>query len=231
MGGRPDPRTGRDGGKHPPHSSKGTTPKTGLLRPQGNGREGRRSAPCGPSPTFPRRPGKRRRLSVGRAKEELHGQLAAARPVTARPGPHDRERRASGHGGAEGQKTVLTSIPRTIRRVAPRRPALSGIAWTTTPRRTSGSTASPRLPESHREFGPSTTSFPLLTDEGGRASEALGVLRENRRTANRVTFLLDPEGRISRVYPRSRPRPTPTRSWKTRPPCSGNLPTDDGVRV
>ncbi len=61
-------------------------------------------------------------------------------------------------------------------------------------------------PESHREFRAKyDLNFPLLTDEGGRASEALGVLRENGRTANRVTFLLDPEGRISRVYPEVSP--------------------------
>ena len=61
-------------------------------------------------------------------------------------------------------------------------------------------------PESHREFRTKYgLNFPLLTDEGGRASEALGVLRENRRTANRVTFLLDPDGRISRVYPEVSP--------------------------
>jgi peroxiredoxin Q/BCP len=61
-------------------------------------------------------------------------------------------------------------------------------------------------PESHREFRAKyDLNFPLLTDEGGRASEALGVLRENRRRANRVTFLLDPEGRISRVYPEVSP--------------------------
>jgi thioredoxin-dependent peroxiredoxin len=61
-------------------------------------------------------------------------------------------------------------------------------------------------PESHREFRAKyNLNFPLLTDEGGRASEAVGVLRENRRTANRVTFLLDPEGRISRVYPEVSP--------------------------
>ena len=61
-------------------------------------------------------------------------------------------------------------------------------------------------PESHREFRAKyNLNFPLLTDEDGRASEALGVLRENRRTANRVTFLLDPEGRISRVYPEVSP--------------------------
>jgi len=61
-------------------------------------------------------------------------------------------------------------------------------------------------PESHREFRAKyNLNFPLLTDEGGRASEALGVLRENRRSANRVTFLLDPDGRISRVYPEVSP--------------------------
>ena len=38
-------------------------------------------------------------------------------------------------------------------------------------------------PESHREFRAKyNLNFPLLTDEGGRASEALGVLRENRRS-------------------------------------------------
>ena len=61
-------------------------------------------------------------------------------------------------------------------------------------------------PESHREFRAKyDLNFPLLTDEGGRTSEALGVLRENRRTANRVTFLLDPEGSISKVYPEVSP--------------------------
>ena len=61
-------------------------------------------------------------------------------------------------------------------------------------------------PESHREFSAKyNLNFPLLTDQGGRASEALGVLRENRRSANRVTFLLDPDGRISMVYPEVSP--------------------------
>ena len=55
-------------------------------------------------------------------------------------------------------------------------------------------------PESHRRFREKyNLNFPLLTDEDGRAAEALGVLRENRERANRVTFLLDPEGRISKV--------------------------------
>ncbi len=61
-------------------------------------------------------------------------------------------------------------------------------------------------PESHRRFREKyNLNFPLLTDEGGRAAEALGVLRENRKRANRVTFLLDPDGRIARVYPEVSP--------------------------
>ena len=61
-------------------------------------------------------------------------------------------------------------------------------------------------PESHRRFREKyNLNFPLLTDEEGRAAEALGVLRENRERANRVTFLLDPEGRISKVYPEVSP--------------------------
>src|SRR5918911_833347 len=56
-------------------------------------------------------------------------------------------------------------------------------------------------PESHRRFREKYgLNFPLLTDEGGRAAEALGVLRE-RGLANRVTFLLAPDGKIARVYP------------------------------
>ena len=61
-------------------------------------------------------------------------------------------------------------------------------------------------PESHREFREKyNLNFPLLTDEDGRASEALGVLREDRKRTNRVTFLLDPEARISKVYPEVSP--------------------------
>jgi peroxiredoxin Q/BCP len=61
-------------------------------------------------------------------------------------------------------------------------------------------------PESHRRFREKyNLNFPLLTDEGGRAAEALGVLREGGEKANRVTFLLDPGGRIARVYPEVSP--------------------------
>ena len=61
-------------------------------------------------------------------------------------------------------------------------------------------------PESHRRFREKYgLNFPLLTDDGGHASEALGVLREKRAMANRVTFLLDADGRIARVYPEVSP--------------------------
>ena len=60
-------------------------------------------------------------------------------------------------------------------------------------------------PESHREFREKhNLNFPLLTDEDGRAAEALGVLGD-RGVANRATFLLDSEGTISKVYPEVSP--------------------------
>ena len=60
-------------------------------------------------------------------------------------------------------------------------------------------------PESHRRFREKyRLNFPLLTDEGGEAAKALGVLGE-RGVANRVTFLLDPAGRVAKVYPEVSP--------------------------
>ena len=61
-------------------------------------------------------------------------------------------------------------------------------------------------PESHRRFREKyNLNFPLLTDEGGRAAEALGVLREGGQKANRVTFLLDADTTIKEVYPEVSP--------------------------
>ena len=60
-------------------------------------------------------------------------------------------------------------------------------------------------PESHRQFREKhNLNFPLLTDENGRASEALGVLGD-RGYAERVTFLLDPDAKIAKVYPEVSP--------------------------
>jgi peroxiredoxin Q/BCP len=61
-------------------------------------------------------------------------------------------------------------------------------------------------PYSHRRFREKYgLNFPLLTDEEGRASKALGVLRENRKSANRITFLLDADGMVVRTYPEVSP--------------------------
>jgi thioredoxin-dependent peroxiredoxin len=61
-------------------------------------------------------------------------------------------------------------------------------------------------PESHRTFREKyNLNFPLLTDEGGRAARALGILNEEKGSARRVTFLLAPDGEIERVYPEVSP--------------------------
>jgi thioredoxin-dependent peroxiredoxin len=55
-------------------------------------------------------------------------------------------------------------------------------------------------PESHRRFREKhTLTFPLLTDEGGEAAKALGILSD-RGVANRITFLLDPSGQVAKTY-------------------------------
>lgn len=59
--------------------------------------------------------------------------------------------------------------------------------------------------ESHRQFREKhNLNFPLLTDEGGRVAKTLGVLGA-RGYANRVTFLLSPDGKIAKVYPEVSP--------------------------
>src|SRR3712207_4905202 len=61
-------------------------------------------------------------------------------------------------------------------------------------------------PESHRLFREKYgLNFPLLTDEGGRAAESLGIMNENKGYARRVTFLLAPDGYIAKVYPEVSP--------------------------
>lgn len=60
-------------------------------------------------------------------------------------------------------------------------------------------------PESHRQFREKNhLNCPLLTDEDEKAAEALGVLGD-RGYAERTTFLLDPDGKISHVYPEVSP--------------------------
>ena len=61
-------------------------------------------------------------------------------------------------------------------------------------------------PESHREFREKySLNFPLLTDENGRAAEALGIMNEEKGYSSRVTFLLAPDGNVAKVYPEVSP--------------------------
>ena len=48
-------------------------------------------------------------------------------------------------------------------------------------------------------------NFPLLTDEGGRAAESLGIMNEDKGYSSRVTFLLAPDGNVAKVYPEVSP--------------------------
>jgi len=111
-----------------------------------------------------------------------------------------------GTGGLTGQKTVLYFYPQDDT------PGCTKEACAFRDRKDDYAKAEIQVygvsldsPESHREFREKYgLNFPLLTDEGGRASEALGVLGD-RGMARRVTFLLDPEARISKVYPEVSP--------------------------
>ena len=63
-------------------------------------------------------------------------------------------------------------------------------------------------PESHRRFDAKfRLGFPLLCDTGGAAARAYGSYFGVAciRLARRHTFIIDPEGRIARVYRRVQP--------------------------
>ncbi len=54
---------------------------------------------------------------------------------------------------------------------------------------------------SHRAFASKhALEFELVADPEGRISRAYGVYDEKRRWADRVTFLIDPSGRIARIF-------------------------------
>ncbi|HWS80488.1 MAG TPA: peroxiredoxin [Rubrobacter sp.] len=111
-----------------------------------------------------------------------------------------------GTGGLTGQKTVLYFYPKNDT------PGCTKEACAFRDRMNDYAKADIQVygvsldsPESHREFREKYgLNFPLLTDVEGRASQALGVLGD-RGMARRVTFLLDSEGRISKVYPEVSP--------------------------
>jgi peroxiredoxin Q/BCP len=57
--------------------------------------------------------------------------------------------------------------------------------------------------DSHRRFSANNElPFPLVADTDKRISTAYGVLKDNGKTAERATFLIDRKGRIRGVWPR-----------------------------
>jgi peroxiredoxin Q/BCP len=48
-------------------------------------------------------------------------------------------------------------------------------------------------------------NFTLLSDTKGELGSALGVLKENGSSMYRVTFLVNPDGRIAKIYPKVDP--------------------------
>jgi peroxiredoxin Q/BCP len=59
---------------------------------------------------------------------------------------------------------------------------------------------------SHERFaGKYHLDFTLLSDSKGELGSLLGALKENGSSMYRVTFLIDPDGRIAKIYPKVDP--------------------------
>ncbi len=57
--------------------------------------------------------------------------------------------------------------------------------------------------DSHKRFTANNElPFPLIADTDGKIASKYGVLKENGKTAERATFLIDSEGKIRRVWPK-----------------------------
>jgi peroxiredoxin Q/BCP len=55
--------------------------------------------------------------------------------------------------------------------------------------------------ESHREFAKKNNlNFPLVSDHDKRISKTYGVLSEDGSRAERMTFIIDKEGKIAKVF-------------------------------
>ena len=56
--------------------------------------------------------------------------------------------------------------------------------------------------ESHARFAANNElAFPLVADPGGEIAKAYGVLKENGKSAERTTFLIDKKGVVREVWP------------------------------
>lgn len=57
--------------------------------------------------------------------------------------------------------------------------------------------------ESHRKFTAKyKLPFPLISDKSKRITKAYGVLRPALSSANRVTFIIDKNGKIAKIFPK-----------------------------
>ena len=57
--------------------------------------------------------------------------------------------------------------------------------------------------ESHAKFAKKySLPFPLVSDEDKRISTAYGVLRDHGLSTNRVTFLIDKNGKVAKIFPK-----------------------------
>jgi peroxiredoxin Q/BCP len=57
--------------------------------------------------------------------------------------------------------------------------------------------------DSHKKFAAKyNLSFPLISDRDKHIAKAYGALREAGTSTNRVTFLIDREGKVARIFPK-----------------------------
>ena len=57
--------------------------------------------------------------------------------------------------------------------------------------------------ESHKKFITKyRLTFPLISDKDKRIATAYGVLKDTRTSTNRVTFLIDKNGKVAKIFPR-----------------------------
>jgi peroxiredoxin Q/BCP len=57
--------------------------------------------------------------------------------------------------------------------------------------------------ESHKKFATKYgLPFPLISDKGKRIATAYGVLKDTKTSTNRITFLIDTEGKVAKIFPK-----------------------------
>jgi peroxiredoxin Q/BCP len=58
-------------------------------------------------------------------------------------------------------------------------------------------------PDSHKKFAKKYgLNFPLISDERKHIATAYGVLKDAKKSTNRVTFVIDKNGKVARIFPK-----------------------------